>query len=543
MSRREILISDLQASVIEGPVQAAGAPGIWRAVPYGAGEVKGVLIGCSETTAPEPITLRLGVTGNYRIWVGLPALAGRPTQVRVRLTDDLCCTPLSALGDFYQGARMVEVHWKDADLSNQDLILEGEYDPRPKPGAIGWIRLEPVDDLLVSPQRDVQYPMVLTEDGHGIFWVKPHRRPEDILEQYEQVPDGTALKIMLWSTSGADTVTYPTNVGQIGPGRSQDYDRYGDGMLMRNLDLWHEQDWDSMQIPRDYCRKRGWEFHISVRPQAFAHSYPWDEVFHSNFFHDHPEWNCYDAQGQRVARMSYAYPEVQEYMLAILDELVAYEPDGLNLIFIRGLPLTLYEPIMVDGFKQKHCVDPRTLSETDPRWMAYQAEVLTPFMRAVKGRLKPGMRLSAIVPGNKFDLTRWGLDVETWVSDGIVDDLYPMGQRFSQQDVHKDSPHALDFEYFQTMEGRERIRLFATLYPWQSFEADEAGWRRLMTSFLKRGADGYCVWDGVGKMQQIGDIGLYEPTDISAPKQSSRFYPIHTVGEFRVDRYHPIEGF
>ena len=175
--------------------------------------------------------------------------------------------------------------------------------------------------------------------------------------------------------------------------------------------------------------------------------------------------------------------------------------------------------------------------------MAYQAEVLTPFMRAVKGRLKPGMRLSAIVPGNKFDLTRWGLDVEAWVREGIVDDLYPMGQRFSQQDVHKDLPEALDFEYFQAMEGREKIRLFATLYPWQSFEADEAGWWHLMASFLKRGADGYCVWDGVGKVQQFGCIGLTEMADISVPKEPTRFYPIHTVGDFRVDRYHPIEGF
>lgn len=544
MPRAEILISELASQVLAGPVQSAAAPGVWRAVPYRAGDIHGTLLGCGESTAPAPITLRLGATGNYRIWLGLPVLiGGRPLQVRVRLSDDLCCMPLSAMRPWEEASQMVEVHWKDADLSSQDLILEGVYDPQPQRGALGWVRLEPIEQLPATPQRAVKFPLVLTEDGHGVFCAQPHQRPEDILEHYEHVPEGTALKIMLWSIAGADVVTYPTKVGQVGMGHSLDYDLPGYAMLMRNLDLWIKNGWDSLQVPRDYCRRRGWEFHLSLRPQAFSHSYPWDEVFNSAFCAQHPEWSCYDAQGQRVARMSYAYPGVQEHMLGIIDEMVAYEPDGINLIFIRGLPLTLYEPIMVDGFKAKHGVDPRTLGEYDPRWLAYQAEALKPFMRLVKARLKPGMRLSAIVPGNQPDLARWGLDVAAWVREGVVDDLYPIGQRFNRLDFHEDMPEALDFEYFQQMEGRERIRLFATLYPWQSFRADPAAWRQRMASLLERGADGYCVWDGVTLLPQFGDLGLGEPVDIRLPRQPERSYPIHTVGAFRVDRYHPIEGF
>ena len=59
MSRQEILISDLQAPVKEGPVQAEGAPGVWRAVPYRSGDIEGVFLGCGELTAPaETITSR-----------------------------------------------------------------------------------------------------------------------------------------------------------------------------------------------------------------------------------------------------------------------------------------------------------------------------------------------------------------------------------------------------------------------------------------------------------------------------------------------------
>lgn len=545
MPRQEILISDLQANVKEGPVQVEGAPGVWRAVPYRSGDIKGVLLGCGEMTAPGPVTIRLGAEGNYRIWVGLPILVGYPHRVRVRLSKDLCCTPLTAVSTWEniiaRGGMVEETHWKDANLSGQDLILEGAYDPRPMRGVLGWIRLEPLDSLPASPQRTVAHPMALTEDGFGIFYTQPHRRPEDILELYEQIPEGTALKIMLWGAADGDTTTYPTKIGHIGPGPSRDYDRYGEDITRRNVDLWRERGWDSIRLPCDYCRQRGWEFHTYIRLGAFAHSYPWDEVFHSRFFYDHPEWNCYDAQGQRVARLSYAYPEVQEHMLAIVDELVAYEPDGVTLVFIRGLPLVLYEPIMVEGFKQKHGIDPRTLSEFDPRWMDYQAEVITPFVRAVKGRLKPGMKLSAIVPGNKFDLDRWGLDVATWVKEGVLDDLYPMGQRFTNSDVHIDAPEAIHLEYFNSLPGRERIRLFASLYNWALFRRDFPAWRQQMVSFLTRGADGYCVWDGALNITEICDIGLAEPADIGSPRLPNRFYPIHTVGEFRVDRYHPFE--
>ena len=545
MSRQEILISQLDKHVIKGPVQTAATPGTWRAVPYRSDALEGILLGCGEMTNPEPVTIRLDAEGNYRIWVGLPALVGGTNQLRARLSGDLCCTHLMASDTWEnaiaQGGQIIEIHWKDADLSGQDLILEGAFNSHPIRGSLAWIRLEPIDTLPVTPEREIACPMALTEDGHGIFRTHPHQRPEDILELYEQIPDGTALKIMLWGAADGDTTTYPTKVGQVGSGRSQDYDSYSYRLVVQNRDLWTERGWDSIALPRDYCRKRGWEFHAYIRVGAFTHTYPWDEVFHSKFFHDHPEWNCYDAQGQRVSRMSYAYPEVQGHMLAIVDEIVAYEPDGINLCFIRGLPLVLYEPIMVEGFTQKHGVDPRTLSEFDPRWMDYQAEVITPFVRAVKGRLKPGMKLSAIVPGNKFDLDRWGLDVETWVGEGLVNDLYPMGQRFTGSDVHVDQPEALHLEYFQTLPGREKIRLFAALYPWQSFRADYAGWRRQVESLLKRGADGYCVWDGAPHIMKIGDIGLAEPADIAPPKLPNRFYPVHTVGGFRVDRYHPFE--
>jgi len=240
--------------------------------------------------------------------------------------------------------------------------------------------------------------------------------------------------------------------------------------------------------------------------------------------------------------LSYAYPEVQAHILSLISEIASYEPDGICLTFIRGVPLVLYEPIMVKGFRKKHGVDPRTLDELDARWLAYQAEVITPFMRNVKALLKPHQRLSAILPGNELDCKRWGLDVASWVKEGIVDDLFPVGQRFNEEDVHVDSPENLDFQYFDQLKGRAGKRLIPMLYPWNKFQEDYAGWRRLMFSFLDQGADGYAVWDGTSHFSHIGDMG-YEArrSEWVPPKTEFGTVKLLTMNGYRFDRYHHFE--
>lgn len=383
--------------------------------------------------------------------------------------------------------------------------------------------------------------MAMTEDGHGVFWVSPHRRKEDLLEKYEEIPDDTALKITLWGGALGDQCLYPTKVGEYGRGPVlEDYYRHQARTWHANLELWKQKGWDAMETARDYCRSRGWEIHFTVRVQAFSMAYPHDEGA-SRFFLDHPEYWCRDREGRAVARMSYAIPEVQERILGIVKELSAYEPDGVGFVFIRGVPMVLYEDAAVRGFMEEHGEDPRKLHEHDPRWMKYQGDVVSGFMRRVRDALKPGQNLIAITPGNSFDCARWGLDVETWVREGLVNDLYPMGQSFTDNDVHDDSPCALDVEYFQRLEGREQIRLIPALYKWGMYGRDLLGWQNLVRSFKGRGADGYCVWDGGGNDT---DRFSYLGTGSSGPaeKLPSSAIKISMLGDYRVDRYHPVEA-
>ena len=386
------------------------------------------------------------------------------------------------------------------------------------------------------------------------------------MENLENVKEG-CIRMLLWGIGEGDNCNYPTKVGTID---IIDYPFFSPwrGTYYRNLKLWKEKGWDSLRTVREYAKTRKWEFQVYIRIEGFSSQFPFDKLVRSNFFLNHPEYHCRDREGQRVGRLSYAYPEVQDHMLKLIKEIADYDPDGICLAFNRGVPVVLYEPIMVEGFMNKYGTDPRTRDEFDPDWLDYQAEVFTPFMRKAKAILEKHQRLSAIVPANEHDCRRWGLAVATWVKEGIIDDLIPVGQRYDEMDAHRDDPDNLDFDYFSQLEGRERIRLIPMLYTWTKLQTDPQGWRTLLYSFLDRGADAYAVWDaadfpevyakvadigyetrddpvipetrydGQEVKVQFGGLGGASETEVELPPERLK---ITSMGGFRYDRYHYFE--
>ncbi|MCC6699602.1 MAG: metallophosphoesterase [Candidatus Hydrogenedentes bacterium] len=530
---KDILIRELDKAAERDGIQTDPAElNLWKALPYESEEFSGVMLGEGGGTEQQPITIRLGAQGAYRIFLGL--YGGYDANLlRVKLTGDPSsdAVPIQVTGN--RTLVISERYWKEADLTGKDLILEGSGDEQ-RPGALAYVRLESIRE------RKDAYPLVITNDGHGVFLGEDHTRPEDLLKSLVQIPDGTCMQMLLWGNGCADNCNYPTKVGQFYPNAGQQFK--AESSLARNLGIWKENGWDSLQTARDYARKRNWEFQVYIRMEAFKAPFPFDGQENSTFFNEHPEFHCLDRDGQRVVRLSYAYPEVQQYMLHLIREIADYNPDGICLCFVRGVPLVLYEPIMVEGFMKDYGVDPRELDELDPRWMDYQGRVLTAFVKQVKESLDPAQRLSVIVPANELDCRRWGLDVATWVREGIVNDLFPTGQRFDEQDIHRDDPDNLDFTYFANLPGRENIRLIPLLYTWTKFQSDFAAWEQLVYSFLDQGADAYAVWDAEGEnFTKVKDIGRTLDRYQRPEPPASREIKLRSLQGFRMDRYHYFE--
>jgi len=101
----------------------------------------------------------------------------------------------------------------------------------------------------------------------------------------------------------------------------------------------------------------------------------------------HPECAIVNRSGVRAdgttgdPLLSYAYPAVIEYRLALIRELLAMGVDGLFLV-VCHTPVGYEEPAR-SSFAVRHGVDPLELPGDDPRWTAHQAGFVTDFFRKV----------------------------------------------------------------------------------------------------------------------------------------------------------------
>lgn len=175
----------------------------------------------------------------------------------------------------------------------------------------------------------------------------------------------------------------------------------------------------------------------------------------SRFSRAHPQWRWVKRDGTVYrSQLSFAFPEVRDYKLAILREILGrYAVDGLFLDWIRtgdvrdnpqndadGVADYGYEEPLVASFRQGFGVDPRQVANGDRRWVAHRARPVTAFARAARDlarAMRPGLPIAALVGHpwhyrgrqDPIDGSLRGLllDVESWAREGLVDAVCPAG--------------------------------------------------------------------------------------------------------------------
>ena len=285
-----------------------------------------------------------------------------------------------------------------------------------------------------------------------------------------------------------------------------------------------------------YVRYRGW---FDCLPE----SGPGD----SRFYLEHPEWRNVGPDGAPVVGLSVAFPEVREHLCRFYAELAGFGADGVSPCYIRGCPIVLYERPMVEGFEAEYRQDPRELAEDDPRWLDYTAKIVTVWMRQVKEAIGSDCRLSPLIHGSRELNRRFGMDIETWVAEGIVSDLFIMCHQYDRWGNHSQAgPEFLDYDWFEKMEGRKNVRLWPMFYPWQNWDADVQGHFDALGGWLDQGADGYGVWDcgalPADKAGNIWDLGKAPRPQFQKPRRLVAKHEMVQWDGYLYNRYTPIEG-
>lgn len=271
------------------------------------------------------------------------------------------------------------------------------------------------------------------------------------------------------------------------------------------LKKWEQLDYytfDTLQAAVELGHELGLEIHGWMTLNEDDHGLGWP----SRFTRQHPECRWVRRNGERYhSQLSFAFPEVRAYKLSLVEEVLAYEVDGVLLDWIRtgdirdnpqadeeGNADFGYEQPNLDAFSKEYGLDPRQVPPGDPRWVAIRAEPITEFMRGFHQLVRNRQRKTGtaamvqhpwayrgILPeqitgdtpqwvidmkGNRYAGSLNGLlcDLRTWAREGLVDTMLASGY------YAKGGTPQQAYEYM-VRETEGRIPL--TLYAWVPGEA------------------------------------------------------------------------
>lgn len=192
--------------------------------------------------------------------------------------------------------------------------------------------------------------------------------------------------------------------------------------------------WDFFRVFLEEAKKRN----ISV--------HPWFCVFPESAVlgrvREHPEWLIMNDKAEMTAAANAALPQVREYELGLMLELLKrYPVDWVHLDYIR-FPCSPQEPYFsFDAqtrslFEKAWGQDPLALKAKDSgnlfwnEWIEWNGEQVTQFVRdlreAVKAAGRPVKISAAVFPAADKAKVLIGQDWEAWAKQGLIDMLCPM---------------------------------------------------------------------------------------------------------------------
>ncbi len=145
---------------------------------------------------------------------------------------------------------------------------------------------------------------------------------------------------------------------------------------------------------------------VELGHEAGLEVYAWCQVdgeddgfgYKSRRVKKHPELCTVGRDGQRfTGKLGWAYPDNREYVIGLLQEVLAYQPNGVILDFVKnrgdyrdrlndddGVVYYGYEPPAVQDFKAKTGRDPFQIPNSDPEWLQHRADYMSQFVREAR---------------------------------------------------------------------------------------------------------------------------------------------------------------
>ncbi len=188
-------------------------------------------------------------------------------------------------------------------------------------------------------------------------------------------------------------------------------------------------DWDYLQVLIDEGHKRGIKIHSNFCP---GHN-----VAIAGEIKDHPEWLIEDRDCQKYNALNLTLPEVRDYWMRRMAQVLKYDIDGIHLDYLR-FPVNQrfsYDSVTLAAFKKEYGVSPLDDSPDDGsmvwcEWINWNARQITEFAREVRDFIDQSGKkvlLGADVFPNPYTArVLIGQDWESWAGMDIFDFICPM---------------------------------------------------------------------------------------------------------------------
>ena len=365
---------------------------------------------------------------------------------------------------------MEEFLWRCADMTGESLTLTRKLDASNYHSLISAIRFVPMseDELaeyLREEARTDTKRIYATDDMHNRLYFTHPRTLDDWRSVAFNYMHSDVEWLSIEQIRNFVSCRLPTN-----DTANFCFPRAGDHNVQEQYPLF---DYDEvLKTVVDQGHRQGLKMSVSLRMGAWGLTYPFDQYyFDCDFMQENPQWRTYDRNGDEISAMSYAYPEVRQFMVNELVHMARSGCDAVTLIWHRGIPYVLFEKPVADRFFELYGEYPYELPLDDPRLNALHCEIMTGLMREIRtaldaefGKGKIGLHVRTLY--SPYDTKYVGLDVEQWAREGLIDAVISYPVRFHEMlpdEVWEDKAHTrIDLEKYTKF---VRTKGGATIHP------------------------------------------------------------------------------
>ncbi len=474
---QDIFITDLPSRVIGGFKPARGVGEGWIPVEFETAANKGTGLAAGCRSGAEELTLRLDLKGMHTLHLAL----GTYSALTAWLDGDGQREFIAGHG----GGALQECCLHASDLTGKSLHIALREGFRTREAFIGYIRAVPC----AIPHRSARN-MIASNDGWSWIAMDGVNSENDVSRYFTALRDSDYFR-MLWCPGGADfSSCHRTKVGTIAPVTPLHANRNDDRNHIASFSKFIAGGGDILKAAVENARAIGMEIHFYIRVEAFRGGFPWEHMFTSKFFTDHPEWRCRDEFGDEIMRMSYAFPQVQDHMIEYMEELLQYKPDGLCLAFTRSMPMLICEEPVLAEFERRQGRRPKLPEEVDsPGMIEARTTILTGYLEKVHAMLKRrNLPLSCIANGDLESARVWGLDMAALVERGMFESICVLngGVHVAESQCHKSSA-------WKKLRDSGKTKIYP--YAWGgSYDHKETA-KYLKECILDSGFTGGFLWD------------------------------------------------